>query len=194
VAFLIGTADGLEQLTLQRLASKLGTSPSALYRYFRNKEALLSAMGDEAAQLGLDALSQNTTTAISISSDIRERALQNVIQLFQAWRLFQYEQPVAYKLLIPTVYASKLSTKTDSLLSLFDQAFEKTVTVAALRPEPARQRTITLIASLNGILPLGDPYTELALLHTLLCGWGAPRSMVERLTENYGEALSSSLT
>jgi len=38
---------GLERLSLRRLADQLGVSPAALYHHFRDKQALLCAMGEE---------------------------------------------------------------------------------------------------------------------------------------------------
>jgi TetR/AcrR family tetracycline transcriptional repressor len=40
--------DGLEQVTMRRLATELGVAPNALYTYFANKSALLDALLDTA--------------------------------------------------------------------------------------------------------------------------------------------------
>jgi TetR/AcrR family transcriptional regulator, tetracycline repressor protein len=40
-------AEGLDALTIRRLATELGVTPMALYWHFRNKEALLTALGDQ---------------------------------------------------------------------------------------------------------------------------------------------------
>ncbi|MDP2226636.1 MAG: TetR/AcrR family transcriptional regulator [Moraxellaceae bacterium] len=46
-AILMVREKGLEQLSLRRLAEQLGVSPAALYHHFRDKQALLCAMGEE---------------------------------------------------------------------------------------------------------------------------------------------------
>jgi len=43
-ALEIGTAEGLDAVTLRRLASDLGVTPMALYRHFRDKQDLINAM------------------------------------------------------------------------------------------------------------------------------------------------------
>ena len=45
-ALAIADAEGLDALTFRRLASDLGVTPMALYRYVDDKEALLDALGD----------------------------------------------------------------------------------------------------------------------------------------------------
>jgi TetR/AcrR family transcriptional regulator, tetracycline repressor protein len=45
-ALALGDAEGVEALTIRRLATELGVTPMALYWHFRNKEELLAALGD----------------------------------------------------------------------------------------------------------------------------------------------------
>jgi TetR/AcrR family transcriptional regulator, tetracycline repressor protein len=45
-ALAIADADGLEALTIRRLAGELGVTPMAFYWHFRNKEALLAGLAD----------------------------------------------------------------------------------------------------------------------------------------------------
>lgn len=46
VAVALVDAEGLDRLTLRRLADHLGVTPMALYWHFRDKEALLAALGE----------------------------------------------------------------------------------------------------------------------------------------------------
>jgi TetR/AcrR family transcriptional regulator, tetracycline repressor protein len=46
-ALALGDAEGVEALTIRRLATELGVTPMALYWHFRNKEELLAALGDQ---------------------------------------------------------------------------------------------------------------------------------------------------
>jgi AcrR family transcriptional regulator len=39
--------DGVDKVTLRRIASRIGYSPAALYRYYRNKKEILSALREE---------------------------------------------------------------------------------------------------------------------------------------------------
>src|SRR5215469_10597232 len=42
--------DGFEAISLRAIAEKLGVAPNALYRHFRNKEALLALLAEEGFQ------------------------------------------------------------------------------------------------------------------------------------------------
>jgi AcrR family transcriptional regulator len=53
-AIEIGTAEGLDAVSLRRLAQQLGVTPMALYRHVRDKQDLLNAM-TEAVLDGMDA-------------------------------------------------------------------------------------------------------------------------------------------
>ena len=46
-ALALGDAEGVEALTIRRIATELGVTPMALYWHFRNKEELLAALGDQ---------------------------------------------------------------------------------------------------------------------------------------------------
>ena len=47
-ALAVADAEGLEGLTMRRLAAELGVAPMALYRYFPNKEVLVAGLYDTA--------------------------------------------------------------------------------------------------------------------------------------------------
>jgi len=53
-ALEIGTADGLEAVSLRRIAKEFGVTPMALYRHVRDKQDLINAM-TEAVLEGIDA-------------------------------------------------------------------------------------------------------------------------------------------
>ena len=54
LALEIGTAEGLEAVSLRRIAQELGVTPMALYRHVRDKQDLINAM-TEAVLEGIDA-------------------------------------------------------------------------------------------------------------------------------------------
>jgi TetR/AcrR family transcriptional regulator, tetracycline repressor protein len=45
-ALALADAEGLAGLTIRRLAARLGVTPNALYRYFRQKDQLLDALAE----------------------------------------------------------------------------------------------------------------------------------------------------
>jgi TetR/AcrR family transcriptional regulator, tetracycline repressor protein len=46
-ALALGDAEGIEALTIRRIATELGVTPMALYWHFRNKEELLAGLGEQ---------------------------------------------------------------------------------------------------------------------------------------------------
>ena len=46
-AIALADAEGLDALTIRRLAQELGVTPMALYWHFRNKEELLTGLADQ---------------------------------------------------------------------------------------------------------------------------------------------------
>jgi TetR/AcrR family transcriptional regulator, tetracycline repressor protein len=54
-ALQVADADGLNALTIRRLATELGVTPMALYWHFRNKEELIAAVADQIwSEIGSD--------------------------------------------------------------------------------------------------------------------------------------------
>jgi AcrR family transcriptional regulator len=80
VAIGIADRDGLEGLTMRRLAADAGTGTTTLYRYMRGREELLELMADAAyASHDLpDQLSGDWRTDVSVlARDMRERYLRH---------------------------------------------------------------------------------------------------------------------
>src|SRR5215472_411442 len=54
-ALALADADGLDALTIRRLAQDLGVTPMALYWHFRSKEELITAVADRIwGEIGTD--------------------------------------------------------------------------------------------------------------------------------------------
>jgi AcrR family transcriptional regulator len=88
-ALEIGDAEGLDAITLRRLATELGVTPMALYRHVHDKQDLLNAMY-EAIVDGFD-LKAGVRPSMQWTTQLR-RSLMNVIAL--------HERPVALPLAI----------------------------------------------------------------------------------------------
>jgi AcrR family transcriptional regulator len=73
-ALKIGEAEGLEAVSLRRLASELGVTPMALYRHVRDKQDLVNAMA-ELVMEGLD-LTVGFRSSMSWTDQVR-RAMLN---------------------------------------------------------------------------------------------------------------------
>ena len=182
VAFSLATKSGLAQLTLSRLAAALHTSPSAIYRYFSSKEELVNAMGAVAMEHAAAALPRQEAASSTGINDFRALSLAKILWRFSRWIHYRREHPVSYTLLMPAVQRDDLSPQRDRLLSYFDEVLDHGVRVAALRPQSSRSRTVLLVSALHGLKPRESNNLEQDLLHTLLCGWGAPVHLLEALT------------
>lgn len=88
-ALEIGDAEGLEAVSVRRLATELGVTPMALYRHVKDKQDLVNAMY-EAVVEGFD-LKAGIRPSMTWTTQLR-RSLMNVIAL--------HERPVALPLAI----------------------------------------------------------------------------------------------
>ncbi len=83
-------AEGVEQLSLHKLAAALGVKAPSLYRYFARKTDLLRAVNLQTAQRMVKAMEQ----AMSSESDSYARFLA----MAHACRTFGYTYPMTYRL------------------------------------------------------------------------------------------------
>ena len=79
-ALQIGDAEGLDAVSVRRLATELGVTPMALYRHVKDKQDLVNAMY-EAVVEGFD-LKAGIKPSMSWTSQLR-RSLMNIIALHQ---------------------------------------------------------------------------------------------------------------
>ncbi len=87
VAARIADEEGLDALSLTRVAAELGTSQPALYRYVSSFDDLIRALGLQARHLLADRL---TASAVGLSGDDAIRAMGN------AWRSTVRDHPGLY--------------------------------------------------------------------------------------------------
>lgn len=131
-ALEIGTAEGLEAVSLRRLAQELGVTPMALYRHVRDKQDLINAMTEVVLE-GIDA-----TVGFRPDMTWNER-MRLAIENYK-------EQIVARPLALPLSIAyagegppSFWKTLEDLLAILLDAGF-------------ARREAIVLIRMISGLL------------------------------------------
>jgi len=103
---------GIEGLSMRSLAQKADYSPSTLYRYFEDKEAILDALAKDAAQNSLNMPSRHTVS----SDDPLDTLLQSGLRLYD----FARTHPVEYQLMTAATKSSPKSL--DAFLK--DQNFE----------------------------------------------------------------------
>ncbi len=192
---LIGR-EGLEGLSMARLAEAVDYTPGALYRYFTSKDELLSRLVQRTLTDVIAALA-----AAEHALDADAPALAHVVALVDGYRLFARREPHRFGLLALTLadprvllaqpaHAEPAATGMIGALRPLAEALARAVTAGELTDGLIADRTICLFAMLQGVLQL----TKLARLApaaldvarltdagtgALLLGWGATPAHVD---------------
>ncbi len=141
---------GVEKLTLKVLAEGTGTTRSAIYKHFANKEALIEAVIVE----GLDKFDAEVT---EMFFDEKRSLMDRFYLAGKAYITFAKKNPNLYKLIFGDEYAhlreALFSLKDDSCSSFFrlkctvEEAQEKGV----FKKENAELQAIAIWSSLHGL-------------------------------------------
>jgi AcrR family transcriptional regulator len=196
-ALRIATEEGLDALTMQRLASEVDAAIGTVYTYFPSKGALLAEVQREAIDrlLGSYLLLRPDVEARVADIDPTAASIAHLVAFGRFWIAsldsFPQEQLLLQQLMNDSrrvVPDDELGRVLPAILRLFDLArdrFDVAAEAGALHPGDAMDRTITLAAALSGVLGVGklDRWDVdlldgrrlgLGLVDTLLTGWGAP--------------------
>lgn len=200
-ALRIATEDGLEALTMQRLAAEVEAAIGTVYTYFPSKGALLAEVQREAIDrlLGSYLLLRPDVEARVADADPTVATVAHLVAFGRFWiaslDTFPQEQVLLQQLMNDrrrAVPDDELGRVLPAILRLFDLArvrFDAAVEVGALHPGDAMDRTITFAACLSGVLGVGKlDRWDVSLLDgrrlarqlndDLLVGWGAPPQAV----------------
>ena len=204
-ALRIATEDGLEALTMQRLADEVEAAVGTVYTYFPSKGALLAEVQREAIDrlLGSYLLLRPDVEARVADADPVVASTAHLVGFARFWiaslDTFPQEQLLLQQLMNDTRRAvpdEELGRVLPAIVRLFDLArerFDAAATVGALTPGDAMDRTITFAAALSGVLGVGklDRWDVdlldgrrlgAVLVDDLLRGWGASEAA---LTEGH---------
>ena len=98
-ALAIVEREGHDALTLRRLASDVGVTANALYRYFENRDVLVAAAADAVAHRLTLAIEEGVANSPSDAyADVR--APERVRRLLTAYAAFAERHPALYQLLL----------------------------------------------------------------------------------------------
>ncbi len=197
--------EGLEALTLARVAGELGLATGALYRYFDGKDALLAALHRDAIARTHAGLTRAVAEADRGLSRLREdtRALARIVHASRYYLALPRTMGDAFALLSvmmadprPLVDDGAAAASAAPIAALLSDAaalFRAASAAGALAPEDPLQQTASLWAALHGHTQLGklrrlgpgfadtvtDPSAERTVL-TLLRGMGATPDALRR--------------
>lgn len=145
-------AEGLEVLSLRKVASALGVSPPALYHHFRDKNDLLCAI----AARGFAALESMVDAAEGREGEALDARLREFVR---AYVRFASENPETYDLMFGrTIW--KAGTPSDELRVVAFRTFKRYESAIGLRTgstvvdEASRRRAQVAWAMLHGLCRL----------------------------------------
>lgn len=195
-ALRVIATDGLDALTMQRLADDVGASIGSTYTYFPSKGALVAEVQREAIErLAASArrLGEDVDAATADAPD-KVAALSPVVAFGRFWLTADRSYPDEMQLLllllsdvthsIPDEEAGRVVPAAMRLLGLAADRIGAASGIGALGDGPADERTIQLAAALTGCVQLDvvrkwdpellDPVSiGLSVLDHLAIGWGA---------------------
>ncbi len=202
-AMAILAAEGLEALTLGRLAKSLDVVPAALYRYFDSKDALVAALQRRAVGV----IHEGLRGALGARGEVTGRAAPEVAILAKLlggarfYLALPRTEPEAFFLVALLVgdprplLSDEESRKTAplllALLSDVEEMFRIAAERGALTKGDSIERTLAFWAVLQGALslekmrriaPTLPSATDVAgaAAATLLVGWGASPAHIKR--------------
>jgi AcrR family transcriptional regulator len=201
-ALQIATEEGLDALTMQRLATEVDAAVGTVYTYFPSKGALLAEVQREAVDriTGSYLLLRPLVEARVADLDPSVAALAHLAGFTRFFidsvRTLPQEQRLLQELMyaadegVPSEEGGRVVPTIMRLLELAAERFEAAAAAGALHPADAMDRTIILAAALNGVLQvqklarwdadlLDGPRLARQLVDDLLLGWGADRALLD---------------
>jgi len=194
--------EGLDRLTLGRVAESLGMVPAALYRYFASKESLLAALRGRAVAQITDVLNRPLAALEPLSEP--DRIIARLLQLARTYGTLPREVPQAWhlvsvmlaqpELVVPAEQAAVAAPTLAAALILACQDFERAAKLKVLSKGDATARTFAWWSALHGTAVLSkarfvtDQVPDVTVVsdlvaRTLLEGWGCKPELIKRLSK-----------
>jgi TetR/AcrR family tetracycline transcriptional repressor len=176
-ALQIGTAEGLEAVSLRRLAQEFGVTPMAIYRHVRDKQDLINAM-TEAVLEGIDA-----TIGFRPGMTWTERmrlAIDNYKEQLDA-RPLALPLSIAYSGEGPPSFWKTLE---DLLAILLDAGFERREAIVLIRMLSNLLAGYLLLLRQGGPMPVDDHHVDLLRRRFALVQLSLPRDEFPNLVES----------
>ena len=157
-------ANGFAALSINKLASTLGFTPGALYRYFPSKDALLADLVAEIIEDIGERIAAATATS-GPGQAAEADPIAPIARAADAWRDYARTSPhrfglIAALLASPQIVIAEPAAALTAIghmvkaLTPLALAFERAAVMGVLAPGDARERTLLLFAGLQGVLNL----------------------------------------
>jgi AcrR family transcriptional regulator len=210
-AFLVAAkalvaAEGLDALTMQRLAAELDCAVGTAYTYFPSKSALVAEVQREAIERltesyvrFVDAFDAEVAATSTTAADVGlariigfGRFCIAILDTFpEEARLLQLLMAESRRTLIEDADVHRVVPAALRLVGHAQVAFEAAAGAGALAPGDAMDRTVVLLATINGVLAVDnlarvDPdlfdgrRLAQSTVPVLLLGWGADADALAR--------------
>ena len=191
--------EGLEAVTVHRIARELDLTVGALYRYFPSKQAMLTALGEDIVRGFTSSLSQIIDIyEASLDEEQTASALTPLLVISNAFLEMAESSPARYRMVdLMLVDPRSMVPEEDRMMvlqSLFEflarveQLLEQATTENIISKGHARERTIVLWSALLGInsmLKMRRLYPEQVpaknlgedTISALFIAWGCDQSL-----------------
>lgn len=188
-ALTLVTERGVDGFSLRGAARTVGVSPSACYRHFADREALLAAVAHE----GLDTLAEAMSVAAAPYSDATPYdAVRRFWSYSSAYLHFALEHPAHFRVIhaLPKSEQSRVMMLPRTPAVLAQAAMERLVETGVVAPEAAGRALLACWASIHGLaslavsgqLPVADGVALAvsldAVLRTALMGAGVDAALL----------------
>ena len=180
-------SEGIEALTMPRLAKEADVAVGGLYRYFEGKDALIAALQVRAAEAFVRFVEREV--------DPEAPALDRIRAIADAWAAFRTESPERHSLLdaslsdpralLSDAEAQAVADAIAPALGFVAEAFDDAAQQGLLEPGDPEIRTHALWAAVHGVGhfakrarlqpdKLHAAAVRAELVDALLRGWGRP--------------------
>ncbi len=196
--------EGLEAVTVHRIARELDLTVGALYRYFPSKQAMLTGLGEDIVQGFTSALTELTELYVAENPNDDLQDITEVFVVGYGFLDMAEKSPARYRMVdLMLVDPRTMVRKEDrmtvlqtlfELLARVESRLEQAAQAKTISQGPFRERTIALWSSLLGIssmqkmrrlYPEQVPADNLAAqtLYPLFLAWGCDPSDLKKASE-----------
>jgi AcrR family transcriptional regulator len=181
VARSIIDTEGIDGLTMQRVATELDCGVGSIYRYFSSKDALVAAAHREQLDELRDALAGSETgSGAAAALDARAAALAAALVVGRRWIDAIDALPAEVRTARRLAVLPATRAATAEVVALLRAPLDDAVAVGALDPGDNTARVQVLLVGVVDAVTVAAPVHGLELFGCLLVAWGADPPVLAR--------------